>query len=75
MKTTLQDQLNYHIDSLDAAVMKAAQQRLDHLTKPQGSLGRLEEIARRMAGIQKRVLPLMGEKTVFVRRRKLFVAG
>ena len=46
--------------------MKAAQQRLDHLTKPQGSLGRLEEIARRMAGIQKRVLPLMGEKTVFV---------
>ncbi len=66
MNNILQHQLNYHIPSLDESVMAVAQQRLDHLTKPQGSLGRLEEIACRLAGIQRKVLPQVARKTVFV---------
>lgn len=66
MGTILQQQLNYHIGSLDEQAMQAAQHRLDHLTKPQGSLGRLEEIARQLAGIQRKILPQVARKTVFV---------
>jgi nicotinate-nucleotide--dimethylbenzimidazole phosphoribosyltransferase len=50
----------------DRAAEAAAQKRLDHLTKPQGSLGRLEELARRVAGIQGEVLPRLGRKLLFV---------
>lgn len=50
----------------DRAVEAAAQKRLDHLTKPQGSLGRLEELARRVAGIQGEVPPRLGRKLLFV---------
>jgi len=39
------------IAPLDAAAMAAASARLDRLTKPPGSLGRLEELAIRLAGI------------------------
>ena len=44
----------------------AAQRRLDSLTKPQGSLGRLEELARRIAVIQGKVPPQLGRKLLFV---------
>ena len=37
--------------------MKAVQQRLDALAKPQGSLGRLETLAVQLAGIQGRSTP------------------
>ena len=40
------------IAPLDAAAMRAATDRLDRLTKPQGSLGRLEALAVRLAGIR-----------------------
>jgi nicotinate-nucleotide--dimethylbenzimidazole phosphoribosyltransferase len=54
------------IRPLDRAVEIAAQRRLDSLTKPQGSLGKLEELARRIAAIQGRVPPRLGRKLLFV---------
>ncbi len=66
MNNILQHQLNYQIEPLDADAIVAAQHRLDHLTKPQGSLGRLEEIACQLAGIQRKILPRVARKTVFV---------
>ncbi|HEY1371134.1 MAG TPA: nicotinate-nucleotide--dimethylbenzimidazole phosphoribosyltransferase [Candidatus Binatia bacterium] len=50
----------------DAAAEAAAQKRLDSLTKPPGSLGRLEDIARRVAAIQGAVPPRLGPKRIFV---------
>jgi nicotinate-nucleotide--dimethylbenzimidazole phosphoribosyltransferase len=44
----------------------AARQRLDSLTKPAGSLGKLEELARRIAVIQDAVPPRLGRKLLFV---------
>ncbi len=42
-----------------------AQKRLDSLTKPPGSLGRLEEIARRMVGIRQSIHPSTTNKVIF----------
>jgi nicotinate-nucleotide--dimethylbenzimidazole phosphoribosyltransferase len=39
------------VQPLDAAAMEAARRRQDQLTKPQGSLGRLEEISIQVAGM------------------------
>lgn len=46
-------------------LMAQAQARLDNLTKPRGSLGRLEEIAVRIACIAGRVDPQLANKVVF----------
>jgi nicotinate-nucleotide--dimethylbenzimidazole phosphoribosyltransferase len=54
------------IAPLDSAAMKAARRRLDSLTKPRGSLGRLEELAIQLAGITGRMPPLASEKTIFL---------
>jgi len=54
------------IRPLDRSIEAEAQQRLDSLTKPQGSLGRLEELARRIAVIQGKVPPRLGRKLLFV---------
>jgi nicotinate-nucleotide--dimethylbenzimidazole phosphoribosyltransferase len=54
------------IRPLDRAIESAAQQHLDSLTKPQGSLGKLEELARRIAVIQGQVPPRLGRKLLFV---------
>lgn len=54
------------IRSLDRSVEKAARQRLDSLTKPQGSLGKLEELALRIAVIQGKVPARLGRKRLFV---------
>ncbi len=54
------------IRPLDRSSESAAQRRLDSLTKPQGSLGQLEELARRIAVIQGRVPPRLGRKLLFV---------
>ncbi|MHB8766172.1 MAG: nicotinate-nucleotide--dimethylbenzimidazole phosphoribosyltransferase, partial [Deferrisomatales bacterium] len=53
------------IEPLDPGVLQAAQARLDDLTKPPGSLGRLEEVARRLAGIQATVRPAVRRKRVY----------
>ncbi len=53
------------IASLDEAAMKEAARRQDSLTKPPGSLGRLEEIAIRIAGITRQIRPQLLRKTLF----------
>ncbi len=45
--------------------LSRAQERLDSLTKPVGSLGQLEEIAGRYAAVVENVRPVMGKKIIF----------
>lgn len=40
-----------NIRSIDEKFTRLAQERLDNLTKPLGSLGRLEELAKQIVGI------------------------
>ena len=54
------------IGPLDEASMAAARRRLDSLTKPQGSLGVLEEICVSMAGITGSPMPALPKKTCVV---------
>ncbi|MEW6001279.1 MAG: nicotinate-nucleotide--dimethylbenzimidazole phosphoribosyltransferase [Nitrospirota bacterium] len=42
-----------------------AQKRLDNLTKPQGSLGRLEEFARTVVAITENIMPVLDKKLIF----------
>lgn len=59
-------ELSARIAPLDVAAMTAARRRLDSLTKPSGSLGRLEELAVRLAGITGRAPPAVNEKTIYL---------
>ncbi|MFZ5648020.1 MAG: nicotinate-nucleotide--dimethylbenzimidazole phosphoribosyltransferase [Bacillota bacterium] len=54
------------IGKLDEEAMKAARKRVDSLIKPPGSLGRLEDLAVQLAGIQGRKLPTLGNKAVIL---------
>src|SRR3989454_74444 len=54
------------ITPLDTAAMEQAKARQLQLTKPAGSLGRLEEIAVQMAGITRQPLPTVKRKAVIV---------
>ncbi|MBG7617130.1 MAG: nicotinate-nucleotide--dimethylbenzimidazole phosphoribosyltransferase [Chloroflexi bacterium] len=54
------------IKALDKDSMDKARQRQDSLTKPQGSLGRLEEISIQLAGIQGKEIPKIDKKAVIV---------
>ncbi|MBW1722575.1 MAG: nicotinate-nucleotide--dimethylbenzimidazole phosphoribosyltransferase [Deltaproteobacteria bacterium] len=63
------DKLDRTISSIkepSREAMERARIRQDQLTKPQGSLGRLEEISIRLAGIQGRERPVIREKAVIV---------
>ena len=51
---------------LDEAAMKAARARQDTLTKPRGSLGRLEELSIQLAGMKADPLPSVERKAVIV---------
>jgi nicotinate-nucleotide--dimethylbenzimidazole phosphoribosyltransferase len=51
---------------LDPSLVAQAQQRLDRLTKPPGSLGRLEELAQRYVGMTGQVMPKIGHKIVVI---------
>ena len=53
---TAHDDLISSIAPLDGEAMTLAAHRLDRLTKPPGSLGRLEELAIQLAGIRGRVV-------------------
>lgn len=53
------------IKPVDSGLMEEAQRRLDNLTKPKGSLGRLEEIAKRLAAITNQKAPSFKRKIVF----------
>ena len=52
------------IGEVDKGLMDKAQERLDNLTKPQGSLGRLEELAKLIVGIGKEN-PMLKNKVIF----------
>ncbi len=54
------------IGLLDQEAIQSCQERLDSLTKPPGSLGVLEELAKRLAGITGNPRPTLGEKTIAV---------
>ncbi|WP_274363442.1 nicotinate-nucleotide--dimethylbenzimidazole phosphoribosyltransferase [Paenibacillus thermotolerans] len=54
------------IEPLDEEWIRRARSRLDSLTKPQGSLGELEAIAARMAGIHRTLQPPVSPKAVIV---------
>jgi nicotinate-nucleotide--dimethylbenzimidazole phosphoribosyltransferase len=54
------------VESLDDEAMEEARQRQQVLTKPVGSLGRLEDLAIQIAGIQRRSLPSTERKAVIV---------
>jgi nicotinate-nucleotide--dimethylbenzimidazole phosphoribosyltransferase len=51
---------------LDLAAMAAARDHLDRLTKPPGSLGRLEELAVALAGITGQPFPSMARRSIVV---------
>jgi nicotinate-nucleotide--dimethylbenzimidazole phosphoribosyltransferase len=65
--TTLAEALA-SVEPLDEPAMAAARDRLDRLTKPPGSLGRLEEIAVWLAGVT-------GTPAPSVERRRIVVAA
>ncbi len=52
------------IGGLDDKAMASATARQNSLTKPQGSLGRLEELSIRLAGIQGNCLPRIEDKVI-----------
>jgi nicotinate-nucleotide--dimethylbenzimidazole phosphoribosyltransferase len=62
----LLDQTIKEIRPLDVAAMHAAQERLDSLLKPPGSLGKLEDIARQLAGITGKVINTINKKRIMV---------
>jgi nicotinate-nucleotide--dimethylbenzimidazole phosphoribosyltransferase len=51
---------------LDAALLENAQKRLDSLTKPRGSLGLLEEFAKRVVAITEDTTPRIDRKIIFI---------
>lgn len=52
------------IKPLDDAAMRSAQVRQNMLTKPQGSLGRLEELSIQLAGVYRKPLPSIKDKVI-----------
>lgn len=54
------------IEPIHSDVVEQANDHLNQLTKPQGSLGKLEDIARQVAGITGEVKPLFDQKAVIV---------
>jgi len=52
------------IKPLDKRAMAEARSRQDTLTKPQGSLGRLEELSIKLAGIQGKPIPQIRHKAI-----------
>ncbi len=62
---SLLEQTLKRIQPVDSLFYDKAQAKLDMLTKPQGSLGRLEEFARRYAAIRENLNPKIHKKAVF----------
>ena len=56
----------FDIPPIDAAAARAAAERQRILTKPPGSLGRLEDVACRLAGIQGSALPTVRNRWIVV---------
>ena len=58
------DKIIERIKPLDAKAMEQASQRQDRLTKPRGSLGRLEELSIQVAGITAEPIPRFNHKAI-----------
>ncbi len=56
----------HNIESIDSEKIIAAQKHIDSLTKPPGSLGRLEELARQYIGIRGNINPKIDKKAVVI---------
>lgn len=54
-----------NILGIDQSIVKKTQERLDNLTKPLGSLGRLEELAKKICGITGNDSPSLENKVIF----------
>jgi len=65
MKTDMISKVVSSIGSVDVEFFESAQRRLDSLTKPQGSLGRLEELARTIVAIKADEKPRLANKVIF----------
>ena len=65
-ETSLINLICGQVEPLDQSWMDAARARQLTLTKPPGSLGRLEEIANRLAAIQQTVTPRITNKRIYV---------
>ncbi len=61
---TLKDALNA-IEPIDKDFIRKAQKRSDNLTKPLGSLGRLEELASLVCGMKRTLKPKIKNKVIF----------
>ena len=59
-------QVCQQIEPIDQAWLSAARERQLTLTKPPGSLGRLEEIANRLGAIQRTATPVVTKKRIYV---------
>lgn len=53
------------VEPLDRISQEEAKRRQDQLTKPQGSLGRLEELSIQLAGIYRTSMPTISKKAIF----------
>ena len=53
------------IEAIDQSLLDQTQQRLDNLTKPQGSLGRLEELAKQVVAVTRCENPCLKNKVIF----------
>ena len=60
------DNVIQSIGGLDQEAMQAARKRQDSLTKPLGSLGRLEELSVRIAGMAGSAIPRLDHKAIVV---------
>lgn len=58
------DKIVSRIQGLDENAMAAARARQDMLTKPAGSLGRLEELSVQLAGITGKEIPVIKDKVI-----------
>jgi len=54
-----------NISGIDHEITRQAQERLDNLTKPLGSLGRLEELAKQICGITGKTSLTLENKVIF----------
>ncbi|MEA2020982.1 MAG: nicotinate-nucleotide--dimethylbenzimidazole phosphoribosyltransferase [Candidatus Caldatribacteriota bacterium] len=55
-----------NVRPINFKLMERAQEKMDSLTKPLGSLGKLENFARRMVGISETLNPVIKRKVIFV---------
>ncbi len=58
------DKIVAKIEGLDASAMAAAEARQNMLTKPAGSLGRLEELSIQLAGVSGKEIPEIKDKVI-----------